>query len=94
MALRLLSRCVHRGDARALPFPDGSFDLVTNTLMLHHLPRAVRIGLVAEARRVARSAYIFDLEVTLYGTLGVPFVGLPLGLGLDGIWDGVTSVHS
>jgi SAM-dependent methyltransferase len=81
------------GDATALPFPDGAFDLVTNTLMLHHLPREVRTGLVSEAARVARSTYLFDLEVTLYGTLGVPVFGPLFGLGRDGVHDGMISVR-
>lgn len=81
------------GDATALPFSDQSFDLVTTTLMLHHLPMTVRAGLVAEACRVARSAYLFDVEVTLYGALGVPFVGPLAGLRLDAIRDGITSVR-
>ena len=38
----------------ALPFPDASFDVVTSTLMLHHLPRPVREQCVREIRRVLR----------------------------------------
>lgn len=40
--------------AEALPFPDASFDVVLSTLMMHHLPRAVRELFVAEIRRVLR----------------------------------------
>ena len=36
----------------ALPFPDASFDVVFNTLMLHHLPRTVREQCAREMRRV------------------------------------------
>ena len=82
-----------QGDATALPFPDQSFDLVTNTLMVHHLPQSVRTGLVSEAARVARSMYLFDLEITLYGTLGVPVIGPLFGLRRDGIHDGMISVR-
>lgn len=39
------------GAAQALPFPDGRFDLVTSTLMLHHLPRAAQQAALSEARR-------------------------------------------
>ena len=38
----------------ALPFPDASFDVVFSTLMLHHLPRAVREQCAREMRRVVK----------------------------------------
>ena len=40
--------------AQALPFPDAKFDVVLNTLMLHHLPRASREQCLAEMKRVLR----------------------------------------
>ena len=80
-------------DATAIPFADGAFDLATCTLMLHHLPRPVREAMIAEVRRTCRSAYFFDLEVTLHGAFGAPFLGLALGLGLDAIHDGALSVR-
>ena len=40
--------------AERLPFPDAQFDLVTSTLMLHHLPRTVRAATVAEVTRVLK----------------------------------------
>ena len=40
--------------AEALPFPDGQFDAVLSTLMLHHLPRRVRYQCAYEIRRVLR----------------------------------------
>jgi ubiquinone/menaquinone biosynthesis C-methylase UbiE len=39
---------------QALPFPDKRFDLVTSTLMLHHLPRPVRAAALSEIRRVLK----------------------------------------
>ena len=42
------------GAAECLPFVDGQFDVVTSTLMLHHLPRTVRETAVAEANRVLK----------------------------------------
>lgn len=38
----------------ALPFPDGQFDGVLSTMMLHHLPRKVREAGVREIRRVLK----------------------------------------
>jgi ubiquinone/menaquinone biosynthesis C-methylase UbiE len=40
--------------AEALPFPDAQFDVVLNTLMLHHLPRNVRELCAREIRRVLK----------------------------------------
>lgn len=42
------------GMASALPYPDGSFDAVTSTLMLHHLTLDQRVRTLAEVRRVLR----------------------------------------
>jgi ubiquinone/menaquinone biosynthesis C-methylase UbiE len=45
-------------DALAMPFPDGSFDLVTSSLFLHHLePEQIR-SFANEALRVARVAVL------------------------------------
>lgn len=41
-----------RGDARALPFADGRFDLVTLAFLVHLLPRGDAVAALAEARRV------------------------------------------
>jgi len=84
---------LQEADATALPFPDQSFHLVTNTLMLHHLPHGVRHALVKEAARVARSAYVFDLEITLHGVVGFAFAGPLAGLGRDAVHDGMLSVR-
>jgi ubiquinone/menaquinone biosynthesis C-methylase UbiE len=45
---------VEQGSAQALPFPDDSFDLVTSTLMLHHIPKPARPGAAAEMLRVLK----------------------------------------
>ena len=42
------------GIVEALPFPAGQFDVVLNTLMLHHLPRDVRPACAREMRRVLK----------------------------------------
>src|SRR5207249_1419789 len=38
----------------AIPFPGDSFDLVTSSLMLHHLPAALKHTGLAEVRRVLK----------------------------------------
>jgi ubiquinone/menaquinone biosynthesis C-methylase UbiE len=40
------------GDARALPFPDGRFDLVALAFLVHLLPRDEAVAALAEAGRV------------------------------------------
>lgn len=42
------------GVVEALPFPDGQFDAVLSTLMLHHLPREARNQCAREVRRVLK----------------------------------------
>jgi SAM-dependent methyltransferase len=42
------------GSAEALPFPDGHFDAILSTLMLHHLPRPAREQCLREVRRVIK----------------------------------------
>ena len=82
-----------QADATALPFDDGALNLATNTLMMHHLPPTARHALIAELGRVARSAYIFNLEVTLYGVVGFALLAPLAGLGRDAIHDGILSVR-
>lgn len=43
------------GVVEALPFDDGAFDTVLNTLMLHHLPRDIRRSCAREMRRVVKT---------------------------------------
>src|SRR5262249_52913582 len=40
--------------AQSLPFPDGQFDAVLSTLMLHHLPPKARREFAVEVRRVLK----------------------------------------
>jgi ubiquinone/menaquinone biosynthesis C-methylase UbiE len=42
------------GLVEALPFPDGHFDAVLSTMMLHHLPGKLRSQCAGEMRRVLR----------------------------------------
>lgn len=53
------------GLAEALPFPDGQFDVVLSTVMLHHPPRKVRLQCAMEIRRVLKPggrALVVDFE--------------------------------
>lgn len=43
-----------RGFAQKLPYPDGSFDRVFSSLMLHHLDTDSKDALLAEVRRILR----------------------------------------
>ncbi len=44
---------LHLGDASAMPFDDGAFDLVVGFLTLHEMPTEVRGPVVSEMARVA-----------------------------------------
>lgn len=60
------------GNAFALPFADGSFDLVFSSLFLHHFEDAELIELLAAFNRIARRAVLaIDLE---RGPLAVRFL--------------------
>jgi SAM-dependent methyltransferase len=51
---------LHRvaGDARALPFPPGAFDVVMANLFLHHFPQAELPGVLAGLYALARRALV------------------------------------
>jgi len=49
-----------RADATALPFPAGSFDLVTASLFLHHFAHDDAVRLLASFRRIARRAVLVN----------------------------------
>ena len=42
------------GVAEALPFPDARFDVLLSTLMVHHLPRPLRVECAREIRRALK----------------------------------------
>lgn len=42
------------GNGSTLPYPDGNFDLVTTSMVLHEVPEEARAAFVAEMARVAR----------------------------------------
>ena len=49
------------GSAVSLPFGDSSFDLVTATEILEHLPREERLKAIAEFSRVSRSLVLISV---------------------------------
>lgn len=66
------------GDALALPFRDESFDLVSSTLFIHHLPPDQLLHSVTEALRVCRTAVLInDLQRSRLH-LWMVYAGLPL----------------
>ncbi len=63
-------------DARALPYPDGAFDIAVCSLALHHFPRAEAIMVLAEMGRVSRRGIILnDLVRTWPGYVGAWLLG-------------------
>ncbi len=51
---------VRRAEALALPFPDGSFDVVLASLVLHHMEGSAPVRFLRELHRVARHAVVVN----------------------------------
>lgn len=51
---------VECGDAFELPYEDGSFDVVTASMFLHHFDEQASVRLLSEFRRVARRAVLIN----------------------------------
>jgi ubiquinone/menaquinone biosynthesis C-methylase UbiE len=55
-----------------IPFPDGRFDVVVSSLMLHHLPKDLKQQGIAEISRVLKPGGRFvavDIDPPLLGNL-------------------------
>jgi ubiquinone/menaquinone biosynthesis C-methylase UbiE len=66
------------GDAIALPFADGSFDLVSCCLFVHHLEPYSVMQFVNEGLRVCRTAVIINDVVRDPVHLALVYLSLPL----------------
>jgi ubiquinone/menaquinone biosynthesis C-methylase UbiE len=66
------------GDALALPFADGSFDLVSCCLFAHHLEPQQVVQFVNEGLRVGRTAVIINDLVRDPIHLALVYLSLPL----------------
>jgi SAM-dependent methyltransferase len=56
------SMCAVAGDALALPFRAGAFDVAILALTLHHVPDALQCDVLREAGRVARTVLVSELH--------------------------------
>jgi len=66
------------GDALALPFADGSFDLVSCCLFAHHLEPNEIVAFVNEGLRVGRTAVIINDLIRHPIHVGLVYLSLPL----------------
>jgi hypothetical protein len=80
-------------DALALPFPDGSFDLVSSSLFAHHLEPAELARFAIEALRVSRCAVLINDLVRHPLHLALVYAGFPLMRSYVSRADGVASVR-
>jgi ubiquinone/menaquinone biosynthesis C-methylase UbiE len=80
-------------DARALPFPDNSFDLVSCSLFAHHLQPPEVAEFVREAVRVGRYALLINDLVRHPLHLGFVYAAFPLMRSYVSRYDGVVSVR-
>jgi ubiquinone/menaquinone biosynthesis C-methylase UbiE len=80
------------GDALALPFRDGSFDLVTSSLFIHHLEADEIVGFINEALRVARIAVLLNDLRREPIHLALMYAGHPI-FGRITMHDGIASVR-
>lgn len=79
-------------DALALPFADGSFDLVSCSLFAHHLEPDELARFAAEALRVSRYALLINDLIRHPLHLALVYAGLPLMRSQVSRVDGIASV--
>jgi ubiquinone/menaquinone biosynthesis C-methylase UbiE len=92
-AARAQATATVAGDARALPFADGSVDVVTCSQVLHHLDGDDARALLSELTRVARRGVIVsDLRRSWLAAGLLWCASFPLGFHPVSRHDGVTSV--
>jgi len=80
-------------DALALPFRDGSFDLVSSSLFAHHLEPPELKRFVEEALRVSRIAVLINDLIRHPLHLALVYAGFPLMRSYVSRVDGVASVR-
>ncbi len=95
LATAARSRCGDSvaGDAAALPFADGSVDIVTCSQVLHHFADAEASALLREMHRVARRRVIIgEIRRSWFAAAGLWLASWPLGFHPVSRHDGVVSV--
>jgi SAM-dependent methyltransferase len=81
-------------DGRALPYPDGAFDVGHCSLVLHHLDANDAVSLLAELGRVSRIGVIVnDLERSRLGLIGARLLTLTVARATYTRHDGPLSVR-
>ena len=85
--------CAVVADALALPFRDGSFDLVSCSLFAHHLEPSELHRFAEEASRVSRCGVLINDLVRHPLHLALVYAGFPLMRSYVSRFDGVASVR-
>ncbi len=80
-------------DAVALPFGDGTFDLVSCSLFAHHLDEQQLAQFMCEGLRVSRHALLINDLIRHPLHLALAFAGFPLMRSRVAWLDGLTSVR-
>jgi ubiquinone/menaquinone biosynthesis C-methylase UbiE len=81
------------GDALALPFADGAFDLVSCNLFAHHLNQQQLAQFVREGLRVSRRALLINDLVRDPMHLALVYISYPIMRNRIAWLDGLTSVR-